>query len=194
MNQMGDQLQLVNRHTGEVLRLRRVRDGGNVVLEIEGGVPPRGEGPPLHTHVNQREEGTVLTGVLSGQVGARAVTVRAGESAVFPAGVPHRWWNEGENPLTFRGRVVPAGDIDLFLQGVFAVANAGPNGRPSPFYMAHVLYRHRHTQRIAAIPRRVQQVALPAVVFLGWILGRYRGDSWPGAPRSCTGAPEPSSV
>jgi hypothetical protein len=28
------------------------------------------------------------------------------------------------------------------------------------------------------------------VLFIGLILGKYRGDSWPGSPASCTGAPE----
>jgi mannose-6-phosphate isomerase-like protein (cupin superfamily) len=130
---MSSHLQLENRHTGEVLRLRRVRVGGDTILELEGGVPPKGKGPPLHVHLAQREEGRVLEGVLSGVVGDRQVTVKTGESAVFLAGVPHRWWNDGDEPLTFKGRVVPAGDLDRFLQGLFAVVNAGPPGRP-PFF------------------------------------------------------------
>jgi quercetin dioxygenase-like cupin family protein len=187
---MPNSLQLDNRHTGETLGLRRVRVGGAVVLDIEGGVPPKGTGPPLHVHLAQREEGVVLGGVLSGLVGRQRVTVHTGESSVFPAGVPHRWWNDGDEPLTFTGRVVPAGDLDQFLQGMFAVVNAGPPRRPPLFYMAHVLNRHRETQRIAAIPAPILKVLLPMVVFIGTLLGKYRGNTWPGAPATCTGAPE----
>jgi quercetin dioxygenase-like cupin family protein len=187
---MDTHLQLENRHTGETLRLRRIRDRGQVVLEIEGGVPPHRAGPPLHVHVMQLEEGAVLSGVLSARVGGRAVTFRAGERCVFPAGVPHGWWNDGDEPLTFKGRAVPAADLDRFLQAVFAIANAGAAGRPSVFHMVHLLDRHRDTQRLAAIPMWVQRILLPALVVIGRLLGKYPPGGWPGAPGSCLGAPE----
>jgi hypothetical protein len=56
--------------------------------------------------------------------------------------------------------------------------------------MAHVLNRHRRTQRIAAVPAPILQMLLPIVVFIGMLLGKYRGDTWPGAPSACTGAPD----
>lgn len=114
---MAHELRLENRHTGEALRLCRVRHGNEAVLEIEGEVPPKGDGPPLHIHLIQREEGHVTAGVLSGVVGRRTVRIQAGESAVFSAGVPHRWWNAEDQPLRFKGRAVPAADLDRFLQG-----------------------------------------------------------------------------
>jgi mannose-6-phosphate isomerase-like protein (cupin superfamily) len=187
---MDTHLQLENRHTGEWLRLRRIRDRGQVVLEIEGGLPSHGAGPPLHIHLIQHEEGAVLSGVLTGRVGGRTVTISAGEPCAFPAGVPHCWWNNGDEPLRFRGRAVPAADLDRFLQAVFAIANAGIAGRPSIFHMAHLLHRHRHTQRLAVIPVWLQQIVLPAVVVIGRVLGKYPPGGWPGAPGSCFGAPE----
>jgi quercetin dioxygenase-like cupin family protein len=187
---MDTHLQLENRHTGETLRLRRIRDRGQVALEMEGQAPPHGAGPPLHIHVTQHEEGAVLSGVLSGRVGGRTVTFRAGEQLVFPAGVPHSWWNDGDEPLRFKGRAVPAADLDQFLQAVFAIANAGTAGRPSVFHMAHLLYRHRHTQSLAVIPVWLQRIVLPAVVVIGRVLGKYPPGGWPGAPGSCLGAPE----
>src|SRR4029077_15977050 len=97
-------------------------------------------------------EGVVLSGVLNGCVGTSTVTLRAGEACLFPAGVPHRWWDDGDEPLRFKGRVVPAADLDRFLQAVFAIANAGTVGRPSIFHMVHLLHRHRHTQRLPLRP------------------------------------------
>lgn len=32
-------------------------------------------------------------------------------------------------------------------------------------------------------------LVLPLVVFVGTILGRYRGTDWPGCPVRCTGLP-----
>ncbi len=170
--------------------MRRVRHGDQVVLELEGSVPPKGEGPPLHVHLLEREEGEVVAGVLSAIVAGTAIKVPAGESAVFPAGVPHRWWNAEDQPLQIKGRVTPVVDLDRFLQAVFAVANFDPAGRMPLFYIAHVMHRHRRTQQVAAVPWAVRRFLFPVVVFVGSLLGKYRGDDWPGAPKACPGALE----
>jgi mannose-6-phosphate isomerase-like protein (cupin superfamily) len=182
-------LQIDNRHTGEWLRLRRVHENGGEVLELEGGVPPGGEGPPEHVHFGQVEEGFVVSGVLTASVNGERVTVRAGESTVLPADVPHRWWNEGDEPLVFKGRALPAGDLDRFLQAIFAIVNAGPRNRPSLFYLAHLLQRYRHAYRMMMMPRWVQRVAFPVVIAIGHVVGAYPKTGWPGSPEQCSGAP-----
>ena len=112
-----------------------------------------------------------------------------GGTVALPAGIAHRWWNAGDDLLEFSGQAIPAVDLDRFLQGVFAVLNAGPNGRPSTFYIAHVLWRHRDTQLMAVPAPAIQRIVLPVVLFIGRILGKYRGSNWPGSPDSCPGAP-----
>jgi hypothetical protein len=92
--------------------------------------------------------------------------------------------------LEIRGRAVPAADLDRSLQAVFEVLNASPSGRPSLFYLAHVLWRHRHTQAVLEPPLALQRIVFPLVLLVGRILGKYQGESWPGAPASCPGAPE----
>jgi hypothetical protein len=171
--------------------MRRVRDAaGQIVLSIDGSLPPRASGPPIHVHFHQREEGTVKAGSLGAQIGKEKVVVTAGGTSVFPAGVVHTWWNAGDDLLEFSGQAIPAGDLDRYLQGVFAVLNANPTGRPSIFYLAHVLWRHRHTQSVTSPPPAVQRIVFPLILFVGRVLGKYRGTSWPGSPESCTGAPE----
>lgn len=188
---MDNVLQLTNRHTGESLRLCRVRDGDDqTVLRIEGLLPPHAEGPPAHVHWHLREEGVVAGGTLAAKRGEESLLLRAGESIVFPPGVVHSWWNGGEDLLKVNGRAVPAGDLDRFLQGIFAVLNASPAGRPSLFHFAHVLWRHRHTHHVTRPPRVIQAILFPLVIGVGRMLGKYRGTSWPGAPEMCTGAPE----
>jgi quercetin dioxygenase-like cupin family protein len=184
-------LKLQNRHTGEILYLRRVRGvDGQTVLTIDGSLPPRASGPPRHVHFHQREEGTVRAGSLGARVGREKIVVPAGGSAAFPAGVVHNWWNTGDDLLEFVGRAVPAADLDRFLQAIFAVLNASSTGRPSIFYMAHVLWRHRRTQALVSPPRTIQQIVFPLVLLVGRVLGKYDGTGWPGSPASCTGAPE----
>jgi mannose-6-phosphate isomerase-like protein (cupin superfamily) len=184
-------LQLENRHNGEILRMRRVRDAdGKTILALDGSLPPRAGGPPLHIHFHQREEGIVKAGTLGAQLGTETITVPTGGTAVLPAGVVHKWWNAGDELLEFSGRAIPAGDLDRYLQAIFAVLNASPSGRPSIFYIAHVAWRHRHTQALARPPLAIQRVIFPVILFIGRILGKYRGDDWPGSPASCPGAPD----
>jgi hypothetical protein len=80
-------------------------------------------------------------------------------------------------------------DLDRFLQAVFEVVNAGPKGRPAVFYMAHAAFRHRRTQAPLMMPRPIQAVLFRIVVVIGTVLGRYRGNDWPGCPSRCLGAP-----
>jgi hypothetical protein len=183
-------LVLENRHTGEILRMRRVRDSaGQVVLSIEGSLPPRMSGPPRHIHCQQREEVRVKAIMAGARVGNENLVLRTGESAVFPAGVIHNWWNAGLEPLELNGHAIPAADLDHFLQALFAVLNASGSSRPSIFYLAHVLWRHRHTQVLTRPPLLAQRIMFPLVLVIGRILGKYQGTSWPGCPESCTGAP-----
>lgn len=182
-------LVLENEHTGERLEISRFLDGAEECFHLKGSLPPKSEGPPLHVHFEEDEVGTVRRGVLSALVGGSRLEVGAGETATLPRGVPHRWWNEGDETLEFDGVVRPAIDLDRYLQAVFEVINAGPPGRPPLLYLAHVALRHRRTQSVLLMPRPIQGLFFRLLVALGTVLGRYRGDEWPGSPERCGGAP-----
>ena len=184
-------LTLENRHNGEILRMRRVRGvDGQTVLILEGSLPARMTGPPLHVHVDSRETIHVKAGILGVRIGQDKFEFSTGNTAVVPAGIRHTWWNAGDERLDVSGRTVPAGDLDRFIQAMFAVTNASPSGRPSIFYLAHVLWRHRRTQTVALPPKAIQRIVFPLVLLIGKVLGKYRGTMWPGSPASCTGSPE----
>jgi len=185
----GSSLVLENRHTGERLVLTRVAKGDEIWLTLDGVLPPHREGPPLHTHFGEDEEGRVTRGRLSAVVDGRRLTAGPGESVLLPRGSAHRWWNDGDEVLEFSGHARPVVDLDRYLQAAFEVLNASPEGRPSPFYMAHLALRHRHTQAVLLMPRPLQAMLFRMIVALGTVLGRYRGEDWPGCPARCTGAP-----
>lgn len=189
MSNGADPIVLENRHTGERLALRRVKRNGDVWLELKGSLPPHREGPPLHVHFVEEEEGHVVSGTLSAVVDGEIVRVHAGGDARFPSGSAHRWWNDGDETLVFEGYSGPVVDLDRYLQAVFDVLNAGRPGRPSLFYMAHVARRHRRTQAVLIGPRIVQAILFPAVVAIGTLLGKYRGVDWPGSPTRLREAP-----
>jgi len=186
-------LRLTNRHTGEVLEIRRETRNGEIVFGLRGTLPPRRQGPPLHIHHLEDEEGWITAGTLSAEVDGQRLTFRPGEAVRLPRGVPHRWWNEGDELLAFEGYTRPAGDFDRYLQAVFEVMNAGPPNRPPLFYLAHLALRHRRTQTVLVLPPVIQGLLFRAVVFVGTLSGRYRGTQWPGCPARCTGASEPAT-
>lgn len=188
--QLPNALRLHNRHTGEVLELRRLVRNGELVLELRGTLPPHSEGPPLHIHHLEDEEGTVTAGTLSAVLDGRRIQAGPGQSVTLPRGVPHRWWNAGNEPLAFEGCTRPLADLDRYLQAMFEVMNAGPPNRPPLFYVAHVALRHRRTQTVLLMPPAVQAVLFRIVVVVGALLGRYRRTEWPGCPARCTGAPD----
>ena len=183
------ELIIENRHTGERLTMRRVKRGDEVWLELKGSLPPHRQGPPLHIHVAEDEEGFVRSGTLSAVLNGRRFTAGSGERVSLPRGSTHRWWNDGTEPLVFEGYARPAVDLDRFLQATFEVLNAGSADRPPLFYMAHLSWRHRRTQTVLFAPSWVQTILVPTVVLIGTILGRYRGTAWPGCPERCIDAP-----
>jgi mannose-6-phosphate isomerase-like protein (cupin superfamily) len=183
-------LRLENRHTGEVLEIRRERRNGELVFRLRGSLPARREGPPLHIHHLEGEEGVIVSGTLSAEVDGKQSTFGPGESVHLPHGVPHRWWNAGDQELVFEGYTHPAVDLDRYLQAVFEVINAGPPNRPPLIYMAHLALRHRRTQSVLVMPQPIQKVLFRVAFLLGTLLGKYRGTDWPGCPARCTGAPD----
>jgi mannose-6-phosphate isomerase-like protein (cupin superfamily) len=174
------ELIIENRHTGERLALRRVKRGDEVWLELKGSLPPHRQGPPLHIHVAEDEEGVVRSGTLSAVLNGRRFTAGSGERVSLPRGSTHRWWNEGDEPLVFEGYARPAVDLDRFLQAIFEVLNAGSAGRPPLFYMAHLLLRHRQTQTLVIMPRPIQAVLFRLIVTVGTLLGATAGMAGPG--------------
>jgi mannose-6-phosphate isomerase-like protein (cupin superfamily) len=48
-----------------------------------------------HRHVRQKERFRVHAGVIALEVAAERRDVGLKEEVAVPAGVPHRWWNEG---------------------------------------------------------------------------------------------------
>src|SRR5258706_15842297 len=105
-------LRLENRHTGEVLELRRQNRNGELVLELRGTLPAHRGGPPLHIHYVEDEEGLVTSGTLSVEVDGKRLDAGPGQTVRLPRGIPHRWWNEGDQLLAFEGCTRPVVDLD----------------------------------------------------------------------------------
>src|SRR5919112_3914868 len=99
---------------------RRVPGAGGDRLEGENVVEP-GAGPPMHVHYHQEEVFTVREGRLGYQrLGGPEQFAGPGETVVFPAGEPHRFWNAGDGDLRCAAQVEPADNLEYFLTEIFA--------------------------------------------------------------------------
>ena len=125
-------LTLINRHSGERLQMRRIRRDGEMWLELQGTLPPNQDGPPLHIHFKEHEEGAVIAGTLAAEVDGAQVRIEQGGLVRLPMGSAHRWWNGGTETLRFDGFARPVVDLDRFLSAIFDVIEQRPRAATAP--------------------------------------------------------------
>lgn len=143
-------------------------------LEGETRVAP-GAGPPMHVHFLQDEGFTVLAGRIGTQrPGEPPVFAEAGASIVFPAGVPHKFWNAGDTELRCAAWVEPPGNVVYLLSHLFASQRRNGGARPALLDVAYLMRRYRTEFAMLEIPAIVQRLVFPIVVAIGTMLGAYR--------------------
>jgi mannose-6-phosphate isomerase-like protein (cupin superfamily) len=169
MKQLNNQaVTLELRHNGERLTLRRIKtDNGVEELRLTGSLPGHRRGPPLHIHFEEDEHVEVVSGTLSALVDGNPLAIKAGDSAHFPKGSAHRWWNDGDEELVLRGVVAPAVDLDRYLQALFEVVNAGP---PNP---THIYSCAGSSERVRCVQCRINGIT-------EWKVVAIRGGGRPG--------------
>jgi quercetin dioxygenase-like cupin family protein len=166
---------------GEVLTfLRLVKDEKGEWLDVENKVKP-GSGPPMHVHHLQDECLTVVKGRIAAQVQGQAPTFHGpGETIMFKRGVPHRFWNAGDDELICKGYINPPHNIVYFLSEMFlSIKNSGAK-RPSLFDGAYLQTRYKSEFDMVEIPRFVKMVIFPIVIMIGKLAGKH--NKFKGAP------------
>src|SRR3989442_6596810 len=109
--------------TGERLVWRKVaRDTGGELLQADLYVAPGGFVAAEHVHPMQEERFEVLAGVLRLHIDGKEKTMRTGEIEVVPAGLPHVWWNGGQEGLHRLGEFRPARPDWKFFANCFGLA------------------------------------------------------------------------
>ncbi len=162
-----------NGHGEKITFLRLVSDPAGDYLELENVVAPNA-GPPMHVHFQQDEALTVVQGKIATQVfGEAAQFFGPGESVVFKAGVPHKFWNPGSEPLICTGWIKPAHNIEYFLTEIYRSTTAN-NGRPGAFDSAWLLRRYGSEFDILDVPAFVKKVIFPVALFFGVLTGKSK--------------------
>jgi len=83
---------------------------------VEHPLPPRALGSPVHTHRNEDEYSYVLEGRVGVQLGDDVIEAGPGELVFKPRGVPHAFWNAGDEPARLLELISPAGFENYFRE------------------------------------------------------------------------------
>jgi quercetin dioxygenase-like cupin family protein len=160
--------------TGEKLTfLRIVIKDGVEYLETESVVQPNA-GPPMHVHHKQDESLTVISGKIGYQeLKGEKKYAGPGETVLFKVGVPHKFWNAGNEPLRLSGYVSPANNVVYFLSQIYRSMNEN-EGRPGMYDTAFLLDRYKTEFRMFEIPTFVQKLIFPVSLFLGSMRGKNK--------------------
>src|SRR5213078_2392916 len=149
-------------------------DGEAVVIETV--VQPDGFVAAGHVHPAQSERFAVKSGKLGVKAGGRKLELRPGEVVTVEPGTPHRFWNAGEEPVTFVCEIRPALQFESLLETMFALAADGKTNRkgmPNPLRLAVIANAHFDTVQLPFPPAILQKIALALGALLGKLFG-YR--------------------
>lgn len=146
---------------------------GEKILRVENELQPKA-GPPMHVHYKQDECLTVVSGRMGYQsLGGETRYAVAGDSVLFKAGEPHKFWNAGNDLLKCNGWVSPPNTLAYFLSEIYKSTNEH-NGRPGTFDAAYLLNRYRNEYDMIDIPPFVKTVIFPIVLFFGKLTGKHK--------------------
>jgi quercetin dioxygenase-like cupin family protein len=161
--------------TGERLVFHETaRETGGEYTRFEAFVAPGGHVPAPHLHPKQTETFEIVSGTLGLKLGRETRIAHAGDVVVIEPGVPHDFWNAGEETVQFKVEVRPALGIEPLLETMYALAADGKTrffGMPNPLRLAVIANEHFDTVRLPVVPAFLQRAALAAGAPLGRLLG-----------------------
>jgi quercetin dioxygenase-like cupin family protein len=94
----------------------RGEDTGGRFAVLEHTIPPRTLAAPVHTHAAEDEYSFVLAGRMGAQIGDGVLEAGPGELVAKPRGIPHAFWNAGEEEVRLLELISPAGFERYFAE------------------------------------------------------------------------------
>ena len=125
---------------------------------VEHPLAPRGLGSPIHTHEREDEYSFVLEGEVGVQIGDENFVAGPGTLVRKPRGVPHAFWNAGDQPARLLEMISPAGFERYFSEAAALFAS----GAPDPARAAEIFQRYALEMDLASIPRLIAEHHLAA--------------------------------
>ncbi len=154
---------------------KTARDTAGELLRADLYLPPGGFVAAEHIHPLQEERFEVISGTLQGRVAGKEISSAPGETVIVPKGIPHVWWNSGNEELHVQVEVRPALRLENFFETFFGLAQDGKvnqkTGLPNLFQMALIMRAFRHELVLAQPPQPVQTVLFGLLAPVGRLLG-----------------------
>lgn len=98
--------------------------GGRFAV-VEHTIPPRALAAPVHPHEHEDEYSFVLSGRMGAMVGEEFVEAGPGEAVLKPRGIPHAFWNAGEEEVRLLEIISPGG-FERYFAEIAPLLAAGP--------------------------------------------------------------------
>jgi mannose-6-phosphate isomerase-like protein (cupin superfamily) len=163
-------------HPGMEMRweiTRSAADTAGELFEATNWIGPEMPGPPVHVHPTADESYEVIDGALDVSVDGEWRTLRAGESATVPAGVPHTLRNATKETVRIVNIHRPALRFESFFREMQALIGQGkikhlpPKEPRSAIYVAMLFGQYPDEIRVVKPPSGVFR----ALALVGRALG-----------------------
>ncbi len=170
---------ITNPITGETITfLRTGAETQGELLQFEMHVAPGGEVAAEHIHPSQAEHFRVRSGRVCLSRSGKKQTIDSGQEATIAPGMPHVWWNAGDEEADVLVELRPAAPLDDFLTSLFALARDGKTddqGMPSLLQIAVMVEEYDDVIFPSSPPRPVQKLLFGVLAPLARALG-YQAD------------------
>lgn len=147
-------------------------NGELIVADLR--VRPGGAVLGAHIHPTLDERFTVLKGKIGYMLGDQRGTLQAGDSADLPRGVPHDWWNAGDDEARVIVEIRPGARFEQMTITLFGLGKEGKTnkkGVPNPLQMAVIAQEFADVVQFLNPPPAVQRVLFGILAPLGRLLG-----------------------
>jgi mannose-6-phosphate isomerase-like protein (cupin superfamily) len=104
---------------------RSTQDTAGDLFEATNWLDPHMPGPPVHVHPSAEESYQIIEGALEVCVDGEWRTVRAGETATVPGGVPHTLRNASAEPVRIVNIHRPAQQFESFFREMHSLIQQG---------------------------------------------------------------------
>ena len=163
--------------TGEAAIVRIGTEESGELLVVDLYIAPGGAVMGEHYHPAIEERFTLLRGQLGVRLSGRITKAQIGVALLVPPGVPHDWWNAGDEDAVVRVEIRPAVRFEVMILNAFGLAQDGKvDRRGMPNFLQLVVFAHEFSDviRFTRPTRLVQRVLFGLVAPFARPLG-YRG-------------------
>ncbi|MCC6413771.1 MAG: cupin domain-containing protein [Saprospiraceae bacterium] len=157
-----------NPYSGQsIVFLKTAHETQGELLEMEYTYAPHSAKPAEHYHPIQKEDFTVLQGVITVTLNGATRLLRAGDKLHIPPNTVHAMWNDSDEPAVVNWQVRPALNTEYLLETGMGLAKDGKTnkkGLPGLLQAIAIARYFSKAYRLANPPYAVQRVLF---AFLG---------------------------